>query len=569
MAFIRRIKRGDRVYLAEYKSVREGEKVRSKFIRYVGVEGADGQPITPRKCVLDRIQHERSYQSGDVRLAWELAKKLHYVETIDRLCCGTESISGISPGKLITIWAINRLIDPESATQLSDWVRATELPLLSNIPHEEFTKDAFLTALDFICSKSARSGRQTDLTAQIDDALYQQWRKEYPLPPGEREILAYDLTSILFFGVTCPLAEIGHNPQHSHLKQANVAVVVSKHDHHPIAHFVYPGNRQSMSTVRNLIARLSDIALPPGTIIWDRGNTSNESVNTIEELKWKVICGVPKISNDAKALIQSTDVQVFPNNLVKSTPHGDLYAVKVMGHLYGKMRDVVVYKNLQRASRDLTRRNETSRSVVEDLEKAKAEIRDLDDDDIHKRIEEIAGSCLPFISYSITRSRGKAAVSIAFNETALEAAQAMDGKWLLYATDSSLSADEVVTRYLEKDFVEKVFRCLKTEEEIAPVRHRLEHRVRAYVFVCMLAFRLLSVLQAFLDAKPRKKMKNKKAIPARAHEVLSALKRVERVEVKLGNQVKTWYLNLPSNLDDLFTHIGMPYLFHEEVRIEV
>jgi hypothetical protein len=72
-----------------------------------------------------------------------------------------------------------------------------------------------------------------------------------------------------------------------------------------------------------------------------------------------------------------------------------------------------------------------------------------------------------------------------------------------------------------------------------------------------------------LDAKPDKKRKKKNTIPKRAHEVLSALKRVERVEVKLGNQVKTWYLNLPGNLNELFCHIGMPYLFEEPVRIEI
>ena len=569
--YIRRIKRGDRVYLAEYKSIREGKKVKSQFIRYVGVEGADGKSEKPRKGVLDRIKHERSYQSGDVRLAWELAKRLNCVDTIDRICCGNDQVSGISPGKLITIWAINRLIDPESATQLSDWVKTTDLPHISGIPPEDFTKDAFLSALDFICSQNERTGRPTDLTSQIDDTLYQNWRHEYPLPPGERETLAYDLTSILFFGVTCPLAVTGHNSKHSRMKQANVAVVVSKYDHHPIAHFVYPGNRQSISTVKNLIARLSDIALQPGTMIWDRGNTSQESVTSIEDLKWNIICGVPKTSNDARSLIRSTDVPVFPNNLVKSTPKGDLYAITVNGHLYGKMRDVVIYKNLQRSSRDLTRRNETLRSLVGDLDKVKHELQDFTDEEIYRKIEEMAGTCFPFLLITITRNCGKASISLSFDEKALEDAQEMDGKWLLYATDSSLSAAEVVTQYLEKDFVEKVFRCLKTEEDIAPVRHRLEQRVRAYIFICMLAFRLQSVLQALLDAKPEKKRKNKKknTIPKRAHEVLSTLKRVERVEVKLGNQVKTWYLNLPGNLDDLFNHIGMPYLFEEQVRIEM
>ena len=35
---IKRHKRGNRVYLAEYKSIRQGKKVISKFIRYIGPE---------------------------------------------------------------------------------------------------------------------------------------------------------------------------------------------------------------------------------------------------------------------------------------------------------------------------------------------------------------------------------------------------------------------------------------------------------------------------------------------------------------------------------------------------
>lgn len=38
MTFIKRIKSGNAIYLAEVKSIRDGEKVRHKFIRYVGKE---------------------------------------------------------------------------------------------------------------------------------------------------------------------------------------------------------------------------------------------------------------------------------------------------------------------------------------------------------------------------------------------------------------------------------------------------------------------------------------------------------------------------------------------------
>ncbi len=74
-------------------------------------------------------------------------------------------------------------------------------------------------------------------------------------------------------------------------------------------------------------------------------------------------------------------------------------------------------------------------------------------------------------------------------------AERSHGEYLLHSTDESLSPDEVVKTYFGKDFVEKVFRTLKTSEEIEPVRHRLEQRVRVYIFVCVLAYRLLADLQ--------------------------------------------------------------------------
>jgi transposase len=81
----------------------------------------------------------------------------------------------------------------------------------------------------------------------------------------------------------------------------------------------------------------------------------------------------------------------------------------------------------------------------------------------------------------------------------------MDGKYLLYATDSSLTAPEIVRMYFEKDFVEKIFRDLKTYEEIAPLRHRRESRILGILFVCTLALRLKTALRIMLDAVNEKK----------------------------------------------------------------
>ncbi len=85
----------------------------------------------------------------------------------------------------------------------------------------------------------------------------------------------------------------------------------------------------------------------------------------------------------------------------------------------------------------------------------------------------------------------------------------------------SLPAREVVKTYFEKDFVEKVFRILKTAEDLEPVRHW----VRAYMFVYVLAYRILSAL-LFLVADAVGEDKSNE----RTWELLCDLGRVERVD---------------------------------------
>jgi hypothetical protein len=185
---IKRHKRGNRVYLEDYKSIRQGKRVISKFIRYIGPEDEQSTSDKLRKRVLDRVNLFSSYRAGDVRVLWAIAQDLDFIPVIDRICSGKSQIEGLSPGKLLTIWAINRVIDPESATQLERWVPTTDLPYLADIPAKEFTKAAFLSALDFVCMDDRTSGRVADMSAELDDVIYQKWRSDHLLPPGEKEM---------------------------------------------------------------------------------------------------------------------------------------------------------------------------------------------------------------------------------------------------------------------------------------------------------------------------------------------------------------------------------------------
>ncbi len=147
-----------------------------------------------------------------------------------------------------------------------------------------------------------------------------------------------------------------------------------------------------------------------------------------------------------------------------------------------------------------------------------------------------------------------------YRKRELDDATHRDGKFLLVCTDDRMSACEAVRMYFSKDFVEKVFRTLKTEAE--PVKHRLEHRVRAYLFVCMLACRLVAALryqleEAGVEGEPAEYIDS----------LLRDLTRVEKVEVRLGNEVRTWYLNVTTRVAEGLKVLGQGDLLKEETRL--
>ena len=116
--------------------------------------------------------------------------------------------------------------------------------------------------------------------------------------------------------------------------------------------------------------------------------------------------------------------------------------------------------------------------------------------------------------------------------------------------------------YFSKDFVEKVFRTLKTDVEVEPVRHGLEQRVRAYLFVCMLAYRLAAALRYQMEEA---------GVGGELAEYLDLLlrdlARVEKVEVRLGNEVRTWFLNVTTRVGEGLKLLGKRELLKEETRL--
>jgi transposase len=66
----------------------------------------------------------------------------------------------------------------------------------------------------------------------------------------------------------------------------------------------------------------------------------------------------------------------------------------------------------------------------------------------------------------------------------------IDGKLVVETTQVELPAEEVIKRYKELQIIERGFRCLKSSLKLRPFYHWTEKRIRAHVFICMLALQL-------------------------------------------------------------------------------
>lgn len=74
--------------------------------------------------------------------------------------------------------------------------------------------------------------------------------------------------------------------------------------------------------------------------------------------------------------------------------------------------------------------------------------------------------------------------------TAIEAEAALDGLYVIRTSvPTAMTSEQVVRHYKGLREVERAFRSLKTVDlKIRPIHHRLENRLRAHIFLCMLAY---------------------------------------------------------------------------------
>lgn len=102
--------------------------------------------------------------------------------------------------------------------------------------------------------------------------------------------------------------------------------------------------------------------------------------------------------------------------------------------------------------------------------------------------------------YDVTLSGGK--IEVSRDRAALLWEGKIDGMLMVGTTDTTLTPEEVIDRYKELAGIERGLRSQKSTLSLRPVFHWTEQRIRAHIFVCVLALQVERWMRQKLKTVP-------------------------------------------------------------------
>jgi len=417
----------------------------------------------------DELEIERSLPHGHVAATLATIRKI----ALDRLILSTsKDLASRRHCDLVIAMIVDRLITPRSKL---GFVRAVD---------QESAISSLGAVLDL--------GRVKEREAYeaLDWLLERQTRIENGLARRHLEdgvLVLYDVTSSYFEGRCCPLARYGHSRDHRRDRPQIVYGVLCTREGLPIAVEVFDGNTGDPSTLQAQVEKLKDrFGISRMVLVGDRGMITSARIRDDLRpagLDWITCLRAPAIKTlaqddgplqlslfDERDLAEITAPDLFPGERLIVCRNPELAADRAR-----KREELLVATEgeLTRIWQQIERKSPRRKTAAEigiavgavlnrkkmakhfDVEIADGHLR------WHRRMEQIADEARLDGIYVI--------------RTSMPAEQ--------------LDAAEVVQAYKDLSRVERAFRSMKTVDlEIRPIRHWTAGRVRAHVFLCMLAY---------------------------------------------------------------------------------
>ena len=403
-----------------------------------------------------------------IRIAME---RLGFMELISSKPCKEQ--------RLVVAMVAQRIMDPKS--KLATATQINEGALLAEFGLPEVNEDDLYNAMDWL------AGRQQFIERKLANRYL-----------ADGSTVFYDVSSSSYHGKHCTLAKRGYNRDGLKLPSIVYGLMADRSGR-PMAIRVYPGNTADPVTVPDQIKALrSHFGVGRLVMVGDRGMLTQPQIDLLreqEECGW-ISC---LRSSDVKKLIESHDPtaeSLFTKRNLAEITHADFPGERL----------IVCYNAYLAEDRAATRL-ELLEATEKLLEKLRSQLTR------RTRTPLSAGEVGVKAGRIINKFRVAKHFSLDVGDNRLEWERkadsiereaALDGIYIVRTSEpqSNLSASDAVHAYKSLGNVEKAFRTFKgVDLKVRPIYHRLENRVRAHIFLCMLAYYVEWHMRQALDRK--------------------------------------------------------------------
>lgn len=446
------------------ESVRDGKKVGKRTLANLSslpVEQIEmirrvlkGERLGP---VEDGLECVRSAHHGHIEAVRTAMDRLGF----DRLIDGKSS----RERDLVVAMVAGRIIAPEASKlgMVSAWADTT---LADDLGVADAREDELYEAMDWLIERQ--------------EAIEKRLAKRHLKAGG---LVLFDLTSSWFEGVTCPLAKLGYSRDgRPGTLQVNYGLMTDERGC-PVSVSVFDGNTGDPKTLLPQVEKARrSFGLERLVMVGDRGMISNVQIDAIAKLggvDWITALKSGAIAKLADA--GQLQLDLFDERNLISLTHDDYPGERL-----------VACRNPALARLRAEKRMELIAATVGELEKVQAMVtggRLEGSGKIGVRVGKVIGKYKVAKHFDLDIKDG--AFGFEVNEQRVAAEAALDGLYVIRTSvdAADMTAERAVLNYKRLAGVERAFRTLKgVDLHVRPIRHQLEARVKAHIFLSMLAY---------------------------------------------------------------------------------
>jgi len=328
---------------------------------------------------------------------------------------------------------------------------------------------------------------EAELLAAMDWLYARQERIEAALAKrhlqGEGYVL-YDLSSSYVEGRCCELAEIGYSRDGKPGKAQISYGLCCAPEGQPVSIEVHAGNTGDPTTLSPAVERLKDrFGIEQLVFVGDRGMITEARIKVLKEQGVGFITALRAPQIQALTLAPDFQLSLFDERglcEVTSPQFPDERLVICRNPAVAAERARKRHELLARTEQDLAK-------VKQMVEGERGTLKNAGAGKIGERAGRVVNKRKMAKHFTLQIADGS--FSYQRNQATIDQEALFDGIYVIRTDQPQqrIGSRAVVRAYKQLKVNERAFRQMKTPLEIRPVYHRLEDRVRAHVFICMLA----------------------------------------------------------------------------------